>query len=107
MSIAIHSSNRRRRRHRSSADSAIDHAIDHADRRALERDGWRTLLDYRENHVRAQDGTLVAVLPQWTGEAELAGAATSRPVVATATAESPDEVWRCLRREVAALHARL
>ena len=63
------------------------------DRRALERRGWRTLLDYREDHIRDSDGTLVAVVPRWTAEAERAD---GRLVTASANA-GPDEVWRRLR----------
>ena len=40
------------------------------DRRLLERTGWRTTLDYRENHVRGRDGRLLEVVPSWTAEAE-------------------------------------
>ena len=43
--------------------------LEPADRRALERDGWRTTLDYRENHVRGRDGRLLEVVPTWTAEA--------------------------------------
>ena len=44
--------------------------VEPADRRALERAGWRTTLDYRENHVRARDGRLLEVVPTWTAEVE-------------------------------------
>jgi predicted acylesterase/phospholipase RssA len=68
--------------------------LEQSDRRALERAGWRTLLTYRENHVRAWDGTLLAVTPVWVAEAERAG----RPsAVVQAQAPSIDEVWRALR----------
>ncbi|HEY4333425.1 MAG TPA: hypothetical protein VGM78_12670, partial [Ilumatobacteraceae bacterium] len=40
------------------------------DRHALECAGWRTTLEYRENHVRSEDGRLLTVEPQWTAEAE-------------------------------------
>src|ERR1700741_4025911 len=40
------------------------------DRRELERAGWRTMMDYRENHVRARDGRLVEVEAVWVAEAE-------------------------------------
>ena len=80
-----------RRRHRS---------LEQRDRRALERNGWRTLLDYRENHVRDADGRLVHVVPQWTAEAErlLPGACGDRAVLATVTACSRAEAWALLRR---------
>ncbi|MCU1396561.1 MAG: hypothetical protein JWM34_4989 [Ilumatobacteraceae bacterium] len=70
--------------------------VDQPDRRALECAGWRTLLDYRENHVRDDEGTLVAVVPRWTAEAEREH--DSRTVVASATASSIDEVWARLRQ---------
>lgn len=75
-------------------------AVDHPDRRWLECAGWRTLLDYRENHVRDDEGTLLAVVPRWTAEAEWLDV-VSRPervVVASATASSLDEAWARLRR---------
>jgi hypothetical protein len=88
---------RRRRRHARSAAPG--------DRRALELAGWRTLLEYRENHVRDQHGTLVAVMPQWTGEAELVAGTprAGRPavLVAAATGETPAAVWAELRRRTA------
>ena len=74
--------------------------VDHPDRRALECAGWRTLLDYRENHVRDDEGTLLAVVPRWTAEAERLDDAdrAERIVVASATASSREEVWAKLRR---------
>jgi hypothetical protein len=87
--------NRRLRRHRLSLEST--------DRRTLEVAGWRTLLEYRENLVRDADGTLLDVLPRWTGEAERDRPAANRPgepraQVVTVTADSPAEVWAELRR---------
>ena len=78
-------------------------AVDHPDRRALECAGWRTLLDYRENQVRDDEGTLVAVVPRWTAEAERFDIHAGPPsvVVASATAGSRDEVWTKLRRATA------
>jgi len=70
--------------------------VDQPDRRALECSGWRTMLDYTENHVRATDGTLLAVVPRWTAEAERAERTRTR--VATATAATRDEAWAELRR---------
>lgn len=105
----------RRRRHRRPNDAPLEHA----DRRALEQAGWRTLLEYRENHRRADDGTLLSVVTEWTGEAELGacgGRGTGRALVVSATAATPDAVWAHLRRMTAevtdfrstrALHARL
>jgi hypothetical protein len=94
MLTVAHPTNRRRR-HRSVSR--------HADRRLLEAAGWRTLLEYRENHVRDADGMLLAVLPQWTGEAERGGpAARSVAQVMTATADSPAAVWAELWRRTSA-----
>jgi hypothetical protein len=71
--------------------------LEQSDRRALERAGWRTLLTYRENHVRGWDGTLLAVTPLWVAEAERAG----RPsAVVQASATSIDEAWASLRAAV-------
>ena len=44
--------------------------IEPVDRRALERAGWRTMLDYRENHVRGRDGQLIEIQAVWVAEAE-------------------------------------
>ena len=71
------------------------------DRRSLERAGWRTLLDYRENHVRDADGTLLHVEPQWTAEAERIEhrpGTPARTVVTTVTAGSRVEAWSLLKR---------
>lgn len=68
--------------------------LEQSDRRALERAGWRTLLSYRENHVRAWDGTLLTVTPLWVAEAERAG----RPsAVVQVSAPTIDEAWAALR----------
>jgi hypothetical protein len=74
----------------------------HRDRHALERAGWRTLLEFRENLVRDHDGALIAVEPQWVGEAERHGCAArrTRALVATATGPTPDAVWAELRRRI-------
>lgn len=71
--------------------------IEPADRRALERAGWRTTLDYRENHVRAGDGRLLEVVPWWTAEAERFDGNVS---VVTAVARTADEAWARLRDDV-------
>lgn len=70
-----------------------------SDRRALERAGWRTLLEYREDHVRAADGTLLAVAPCWTAEAEHPAGGV---LVSTVSAPSPDAAWARLRDAVRA-----
>ena len=68
-----------------------------SDRRSLERAGWRTTLDYRENHVRASDGRLVRVEPVWSAEAER----TDDGVwVATATGPTAEAAWRTLAERI-------
>ena len=64
------------------------------DRRALERAGWRTTLDYRENHLRARDGRLLEVAPTWTAEAERFD---GELCVASASGATADEAWARLR----------
>lgn len=72
--------------------------LDQGDRRSIERAGWRTLLSYRENHVRGWDGTLLDVQPVWLAEAERADrAATSRSVVLQVSAGTIDAAWVLLR----------
>ena len=68
--------------------------ITEADRRALERAGWRTLLEYREDHLRDADGMLVGVVPAWVAEAERAD------VVVIATARHVDDAWADLRAAI-------
>jgi len=68
-------------------------------RRDLERAGWRTTLDYRENHVRGLDGRLLRVEPVWTAEAERFDGPL---VVASATGRSSEEAWSNLRADVEA-----
>lgn len=68
-------------------------------RRDLERAGWRTTLDYRENHVRGLDGRLLRVEPVWTAEAERYDGDV---VVATATGSTPDSAWANLRADIEA-----
>jgi hypothetical protein len=67
------------------------------DRRALERAGWRTMMDYRENHVRGRDGRLVEVEAVWIAEAERFD---GMMVVASATGPSIDEAWAALRSDI-------
>ena len=73
--------------------------LEPADRRTLERAGWRTTLDYRENHVRGLDGRLLHVEPVWTAEAERFDGEVT---VAAATAASADEAWATLADQIAA-----
>lgn len=67
-------------------------------RRELERAGWRTTLDYRENHERALDGRLVRVEPIWTAEAEWFG---DEIVVAVASGSTADGAWTALAERIA------
>jgi hypothetical protein len=69
------------------------------DRRALEHSGWRTTLDYRENHIRGRDGRLLEIVPSWTAEAERFDGELA---YATATGETADEAWAQLRDYVEA-----
>lgn len=66
-------------------------------RRELERAGWRTTLDYRENHVRGLDGRLLRVEPVWTAEAERFD---GEVVVASATGSTSDIAWANLRSDI-------
>jgi hypothetical protein len=71
------------------------------DRRELERSGWRTTLEFRENNVRGRDGRLLEVEEIWHAEAERdpSGPRARGVDVIHATAESVDEVWARLRRQ--------
>jgi len=75
------------------------------DRRELERAGWRTTLEFRENNMRGRDGRLLQVEEIWHAEAERdpdwRGERTAERGVdfIHATAESVDEVWSKLRRQ--------
>lgn len=90
---------RRERRH-----GAI---LEQPDRRDLERAGWRTTLEYRENSTRGRDGRLLQVEPVWYAEAERdRRPGVGRPGqggrgvdVITAVAGDADEVWARLRLE--------
>jgi hypothetical protein len=75
--------------------------LQQADRRELERAGWRTTLEFRENNVRGRDGRLLQVEEIWHAEAERDPAQRSTHGVnfVHATAESIDEVWSKLRRQ--------
>jgi hypothetical protein len=78
--------------------------LQQVDRRELERAGWRTTLEFRENNVRGRDGRLLQVEEIWHAEAERdGGARVGRAVVGGvdfvyATAATVDEVWAKLRR---------
>lgn len=68
-----------------------------ADRRDLERAGWRTTLDYRENHVRSLDGRLLRVDAVWVAVAERYEGKLS---IATAEGSTAEEAWSNLRAEI-------
>ena len=91
MSSSLRRSNQRSRRH-----GAV---LQPAERRDLERAGWRTTLEFRENHVRSLDGRLLRVEPVWIAEAERYD---GQVVVASAAGSSPDEAWGRLHADVAA-----
>jgi hypothetical protein len=87
-------------------------AAQHVDRRELEHDGWRTTLEYRENHVRARDGRLTQLQVVWQAEAErrVGGERADTPaqtVVIAATASSVERVWSRLRMEAELADIRL
>ena len=83
--------------------------LEQPDRRDLERAGWRTTLEFRENNVRGRDGRLLKVEAIWYAEAErdpgravLVATSTGpeRGVhVISATAGDVDDVWAKLRLE--------
>lgn len=72
--------------------------IEPVDRRALERAGWRTMMDYRENHIRGRNGRLVEVQAVWVAEAERFDGALA---VASATGSTVEEAWATLRADIA------
>lgn len=67
------------------------------ERRDLERAGWRTTLDYRENHVRSVDGRLLRIEPVWVAVAERYDLHVS---VASAEGSTADEAWQNLWIEI-------
>jgi hypothetical protein len=89
MAISMRDPAQRPRRH--------GECIEPADRRALERDGWRTMMDYRENHVRGRNGRLVEVQPIWVAEAERFDGGMT---VASAKGSSIEEAWAALRADI-------
>lgn len=68
-------------------------------RRWLERRGWRTTLEYRENIIRDSDGRLVGVVPVWYAEGEQWLDAALPPFMAVSAATC-DDAWRELRHAV-------
>ncbi len=77
------------------------------DRCELERAGWRTTLEYRENHSRGRDGRLQHLQVEWFAVAERESGGDG-PTVVTATGSTVDKVWSRLRTqaEVADVSAR-
>ena len=81
--------------------------LQQADRRDLERAGWRTTLEFRENNVRGRNGTLLQVETIWHAEAERDPAHHRRASrhaergidFIYATAETVDGVWSRLHIE--------
>ena len=73
--------------------------LEPADRRALERAGWRTALDYAERHLRARDGRLLEASTTWTAEASRFD---DDYVIATATGSTIEEAWARLRVDIEA-----
>lgn len=69
------------------------------DRRALEREGWRTTLEFRENHVRSESGRLLRIETLWVAEAERGSGASDTLDVLSATAVSESRAWAALRSE--------
>jgi len=70
-----------------------------ADRRDLERAGWRTTLDYRENHVRGLDGRLLRVEAVWVAVAERYDGDLA---VASGVGATADDAWSAVRAEIGA-----
>src|SRR5687768_12154397 len=73
--------------------------LEPADRRALERAGWRTALDFTERHLRARDGRLLEVSTTWMAEA---ARFDDGYVIASATGSTIDEAWASLRDDIEA-----
>jgi len=89
MSMSLRRSTQRPRRH--------GVTVEPADRATLEREGWRTTLDYRENHLRGRDGRLLEVVPTWTAEAERYD---GELVFVSAVGSTIEEAWAQLRIDV-------
>lgn len=84
-------------------------AIQHVDRRQLERAGWRTTLEYRENHVRGRDGRLRQLHVEWHAVAERSALGSDlAPLVITASGSTVDKAWSrlLLGAELAVVDAR-
>lgn len=77
--------------------------LEPATRRRLERAGWRTTLEFRENHVRSLDGRLLRTEQVWTAEAERYDGDV---VVASAEGSTADEAWERLGANIDAAKVR-
>lgn len=73
-------------------------SVQQFDRCELERSGWRTTLDYQENHVRGRDGRLEQLHVVWRAEAERVGRDGVTQVVA-ASGSTLAKAWSRLRAE--------
>ena len=62
-------------------------SLEPEDRRELERAGWRTMMDYRENHLRSRDGRLIEVT-------------AVAMVVASAKGATVEQAWAALRNDI-------
>jgi len=56
-------------------------------------------LEYRENHLRGEDGTLLEAVPSWTAEAERFDRGLA---YASAVGATIEEAWARLRADVEA-----
>jgi hypothetical protein len=74
-----------------------------ADRRRLERAGWRTTLEFRENHLRGEGGRLVRIEASWLAEAERIG--DNGVDVVSASARSESRAWAKVARAALARSA--
>jgi hypothetical protein len=71
-------------------------SVQEFDRRELELAGWRTTLDYRENHVRGRDGRLQELRVLWVAVAEH-DRVDGPPIVITSSASNVERAWSRLR----------
>ena len=67
----------------------------------LEQAGWRTTLDFRENHRRDGDGVLSDVVQRWRGDAERSSL-DGGVIVLSVEGPTPAAVWQRLRLETEA-----
>ena len=69
------------------------------DRRQLERAGWRTTLEHRENLERDASGRLLDVVTVWRAEGERVNR-SGRVLVVAATGSNPAAAWSRLRSKI-------